>query len=202
MGSLRSLSQRSVSPQARVLVISGVIAGAVVTSFVLAAAFVSIVAPPPLSEDATRAAANSVSPTPTPTPTASPTPTRTSTPSIKPMVTPTLTETPEAVSRPIVGYYPTSQWDDGFVGIVSITNTSSEPLQWEIRFELHDAEINGVWQAEVDQDDEDVTARGLDYNAVIQPGDHAEFGFRAVGDNDGELRDCTINGEPCDLRSG
>jgi cellulase/cellobiase CelA1 len=169
-----------------------------VTSFLLAATFVSL-GQPPVSEDATRAAASSATPSttsPKPTPTQSRTPSRT--PSIKPMVTPTLTETPEAGSQPVVQYFNSSQWEDGFVGVFTITNTGSEPLEWEISFELRgDAEVEAVWQAEIDQDDEDVTARGLDYNAVIEPGGRTEFGFRAVGDDRGRIRGCTINGEPC-----
>jgi cellulase/cellobiase CelA1 len=192
-----SSEPRSLSPQARVLVLAGVIAGAVVTSFLLAATFVSL-GQPPVSEDATRAAAATPSTTPrTPTPTPSRTPSRT--PSITPMVTPTLTETPAAPQNgPVVQYFPSSQWEDGFVGVFTITNTGSEPLEWEISFELRgDAEIQAAWQAEIDQDDEDVTARGVDYNAVIEPGGRTEFGFRAVGDDEGEVGDCTINGEPC-----
>lgn len=190
----------SLSPQARVLVLSGVIAGAVVTSFLLAAAFVSLGTPPPVSEDTTRAAASSASPSRTPRPTpASPSPTPTA--SVTPMVTP-LTETPEGPDQdgPIVQFFASSQWDDGFVGIITITNTTDEPLQWELSFELRDVEIDGVWQAQIDSDGDDMTARGVDHNAVIEPGGQTEFGFRAIGD-DPDLRDCTLNGEPCQLQS-
>lgn len=152
-----------------------------------------------------------VAATGTPTPTHSPTPKATPSPTpsretITPIATPTPSDTPTITNvsgRPTVAFYSTDRWNDGFVGVITITNTTSEPLRWELGFELRGADIQQVWQAEVHESDSGGSiARGLDYNALIAPGDRAQFGFRAVGTSRARLRDCTLNGESCQLRRG
>jgi len=103
----------------------------------------------------------------------------------------------EEADQPYVSIRPASTWDDGFVAVVRIINPTDEPLPWEISFELRDADIENAWQAELDDGDGTIVARGLDYNAVIAPRSWVEFGFVAEGTDRPQVDDCLINGEPC-----
>jgi cellulase/cellobiase CelA1 len=197
----------TLSSQERTIVLVGVIAVAMATTFVLAAFFASAGSSrqarsdvPSAMPSTTRAtsAADTAKVGRTPTATAkSPSPTasrRSTAAGVAPV---------RRRDRPTVVFRPASSWDDGFVGAVTITNTTGAPLTWELSFELRDAEIDDVWQASLEQSDSGiVVARGLDYNAVVAPGERVEFGFRAEGSARPRVRGCTLNGLSCRLRRG
>ncbi|HZC26554.1 MAG TPA: hypothetical protein VE287_05990, partial [Actinopolymorphaceae bacterium] len=108
---VQSWKGRTLSPTARLLVLVGVIAGAVVMTIMVAAVFIS--------RGAGAEPSTNVALTGTPTPSHSPTPKATPTPSkretITPMVTPTVTPTiTRANGHPTVAFYSTDRWNDGF----------------------------------------------------------------------------------------
>jgi cellulase/cellobiase CelA1 len=193
----------TLSSQERTIVLVGVIAVAMATTFVLAAFFASAGSSRQARSDvpSTTRATSAAD-----TARASRTPTATAT---SPSRTASRRSTAAGVApvrrrdRPTVVFRPASSWDDGFVGAVTITNTTAAPLMWELSFELRDAEIDDVWQASLEQSDSGiVVARGLDYNAVVAPGERVEFGFRAEGSARPRVRGCTLNGLSCRLRRG
>ncbi|MGH3487488.1 MAG: cellulose binding domain-containing protein [Actinopolymorphaceae bacterium] len=197
----------TLSTQERTVILVGVIAVAMVTTFVLAAFFVSsgasqpgqLVAnssPPTARATTAGDTARSARRTPsgTATTSASPTASRRHAKGVAPV---------RNRERPTVTFRSSSSWDDGFVAVVTITNTTSAPLTWDLRFALDEAEIDDVWQADLDQyASGTVVVRGLDYNAVVDPGEWVEFGFRAEGSDRPRVRDCTVNGVACRVRRG
>ena len=76
----------------------------------------------------------------------------------------------------------TSDWGTGFIGGVTITNTSSAAISnWTISFALADA-ISNVWNAAlVSSSSGHYTLSNLSYNGTIAPGASVNFGFQAAG---------------------
>ncbi|MEQ7127832.1 cellulose binding domain-containing protein [Actinopolymorpha sp. B11F2] len=197
----------TLSTQERTIILVGVIAAAMATTFVLAAVFAS-------SGSSTQARLDATAATPTAsttraTPAADSARTRSTARATSPSPTASRRSSAAGVApdrgrdRPTVTFRPASSWDDGYVGVVTITNTTAAPLTWQLSFELHDAEIDDVWQATLDQSDSGVVvAQGLDYNAVVAPGERVEFGFRAEGTDRPRVGDCTLNGQSCRIRRG
>jgi cellulase/cellobiase CelA1 len=195
----------TLSTQVRTIILVGVIAVAMAATFVLAAVFVSSGssrAGPPVASSAmsTRpTTAGDVARAGRRTPSATPT-----SPSAPASRRPAQGVAPvRGRERPTVTIRQASTWDDGFVAVVTVTNTTDAPLTWDLRFDLAGAEINDVWQADLHQTESGgVVARGLDYNAVVDPGEWVEFGFRAEGSDRPRVRGCTINGLSCRVRRG
>jgi endoglucanase len=195
----------TLSTQERTVILAGVIAVAMVTTFVLAAFFVSsgasqagepVASSTTPTSRATTDTARSARRTPSATATSTPSPTasRRRAKGVAPV---------RNRERPTVTFRSSSSWDDGFVAVVTITNTTSAPLTWDLRFALDEAEIDDVWQADLDQyESGTVVVRGLDYNAVVDPGEWVEFGFRAEGSDRPRVRECTVNGVACRVRRG
>ncbi|MEQ4205333.1 cellulose binding domain-containing protein [Actinopolymorpha sp. B17G11] len=199
----------TLSTQERTIVLVGVIAAAMATTFVLAAVFASSGSSTQARLDASAATPTVSTTRATPAADSARTPRTARARATSPSPTVSRRSTAAGVApvrgrdRPTVTFRPASSWDDGFVGVVTITNTTAAPLTWELSFELHDAEIDDVWQATLDQSDSGVVvARGLDYNAVVAPGERVEFGFRAEGTDRPRVGDCTLNGQSCRIRRG
>jgi hypothetical protein len=76
--------------------------------------------------------------------------------------------------------YGTSVWQGGFTADVTVTNTSSSPVNgWKLAFTLPGGQrITSAWSADVSPSSGAVTAGNLAYNASIAPGGQASFGFQ------------------------
>ncbi|MGC4805289.1 cellulose binding domain-containing protein [Micromonospora sp. DT233] len=100
-------------------------------------------------------------PTPPPTPTASP----------------TATPTPQAGCT--ARYRITGQWQGGFQGEVTVTNSgTTRTAGWTVGFTLGGGQrINQAWNAELTQAGGAVTARNVGWNGALAPGAEATFGF-------------------------
>lgn len=106
---------------------------------------------------------------PTPTPTSGTTPTPTPTSGTTPTPTPTQ---PSGSSSCHVVYSITNQWQGGFQGSLSITNTGSATINsWSLVFSFANGQtITQIWNASAVQSGSKVTATNLSYDATIAPG--------------------------------
>jgi hypothetical protein len=111
-------------------------------------------------------------PTPTPIPTGSPTPTSTPTPTPTPTSAPTPTPTVITSAGCKVTYTISSQWPGGFTANLTITNTSSTPLNgWTLTFTFPGSQqVTQLWNGNVTQSGSTVTITNASYNGQVQPG--------------------------------
>lgn len=72
-----------------------------------------------------------------------------------------------------------SNWQSGYCDTVSVKNTGSSTLVWEVSLEL-DGTITDLWNATSTPDGSKVKFKGLEYNAVLDAGEMASFGFCAA----------------------
>jgi hypothetical protein len=101
--------------------------------------------------------------------------------------------------------YSADTWSGGFVANLTITNTSSAPVNgWTLRFTFPgDAVITNMWNAAPTQTGRTVEARNLSYNATIAPNGTASFGFQASFQSNGSAPTTfTLNGTTCSVASG
>ncbi len=204
---MRHVDLPTLSERARLLVIAGVFAGAILATVLMAVVFVSggsahesanglpvAASATPQDRESTRPTGLSKRGTTKPTATHSPT--------VKASpASPSPTKAVARRERPVVSVVRTDSWSNGFVGVVTVANTTKQPVRWALSFDLRNAEIDDSWQAQLNQDDSGIVqVSGHDWNAVVQPGERVQFGFRAVGTDRPRIRDCTLNGEPCRLR--
>jgi chitinase len=83
-----------------------------------------------------------------------------------------------------IAFNDTSDWGSGFIGGVTITNTSSSPISnWTIGFTLANA-ITNIWNARmVSQTGNGYVISAMPYDQTIAPGQSVSFGFQANGGN-------------------
>jgi hypothetical protein len=76
--------------------------------------------------------------------------------------------------------YATSVWQGGFTADVTVTNTSTSPVNgWKLGFALPAGQqITSSWSAGVSPSSGAVAAGNLAYNAQIAPGGQVSFGFQ------------------------
>ncbi|MEU3163098.1 cellulose-binding domain-containing protein [Streptosporangium sp. NPDC006930] len=109
--------------------------------------------------------------------TASPTPTPTPTPS----ATPTPTPTPTTSASCAVRYAVTNQWQGGFQGEVTVTNTGTGSIDgWTLTWSFAGGQqLSQAWNATYAQTGATVTVTGASWNASIPAKGSASFGFIA-----------------------
>ncbi|MEH1166146.1 glycoside hydrolase family 9 protein [Micromonospora sp. CPCC 205539] len=95
------------------------------------------------------------------------------------------------------------QGGSGFTAQVTVQNTGATPVNgWSVRLAFTgDQRVREAWLAKVTQSGATMTARNEPYNARINPGGTATFGFNATTNgganpNPGLI---TLNGAPCTL---
>jgi len=72
-----------------------------------------------------------------------------------------------------------NDWGGGYCTVVTVTNDTSEPVDWEITFET-DGTLYDFWNAIWSQNGNQVTAGGVDWNNILQPGESTHsIGFCA-----------------------
>ena len=122
-------------------------------------------------------------PAPTPVPTPQPTPVPTPQPTPAPTPVPTPQPTPAPTPPPNEGEVTASvtindDWGTGYCAQVNVTNSSTSSVDWEVSFPI-DGEIRNVWNAIYQQNGNTVTAEGVSWNNIVQPGGTVNFGFCA-----------------------
>ncbi|GAB3718144.1 cellulose binding domain-containing protein [Nocardiopsis nanhaiensis] len=87
----------------------------------------------------------------------------------------------------------------GFTGQVTVTNTSSTPLDaWELALAFETAEVTDVPDADWEALDDGILARQSGTDSGLEPGDSVSLSFEAVGVAQSPTR-CSLNGHVCDL---
>jgi len=105
-----------------------------------------------------------------------------------------------AVNAPacVVDYH-VDQWDNGFVGQVTVTNNAAPVDGWALAWTFAgDQRVTSSWSAGLAQSGKAVTARNQVFNRGIATGASVQFGFQATfqGSNDTPT-DFTLNGVRC-----
>ncbi|GAB3878518.1 cellulose binding domain-containing protein [Microbispora bryophytorum subsp. camponoti] len=96
--------------------------------------------------------------------------------------------------------YSKNEWQGGFTGTVTVTNTSSSAVNgWNLGFSFPSGQkITGYWNADVTQSGSSVTARNLSYNGSIPAGGNTQFGFQGTwSGSNGDPTGFTLNGTRC-----
>ncbi|MGI5153968.1 GH12 family glycosyl hydrolase domain-containing protein [Microbispora sp. CA-102843] len=96
--------------------------------------------------------------------------------------------------------YSKNEWPGGFTGNVTVTNTSSSPVNgWTVGFSFPNGQkLTGYWSADVTQSGSSVTAKNLSYNGSIPAGGNVSFGFQGTWNgSNGNPTGFTLNGTPC-----
>jgi hypothetical protein len=80
-----------------------------------------------------------------------------------------------------VHYAVVSQWQDGFVAFITMTNTGTTAVSngWDLQFSFPSPgqQLLSGWNADFQQRGLDVVAHSLSYNAVVRPGESVSLGF-------------------------
>jgi cellulase/cellobiase CelA1 len=109
-----------------------------------------------------------VPPSPTASPTASPSPGPSS-------------PTPNPTRRCTVSYRVMNQWQGGFQGEVTVTNTGTSPLtSWTTTLAFANGQtVNQLWGGTYSQSGGTVTVRNESWNGMLTPNGSTSFGFLA-----------------------
>jgi poly(hydroxyalkanoate) depolymerase family esterase len=98
-----------------------------------------------------------------------------------------------------VAYRPDS-WGNGFTAAVTVTNAGSGAINgWTLQWTWSgNQQVTNAWNATVAQTGNQVSARNASWNATINPGQSASFGFQATysGSNNAPTQ-FVLNGAPC-----
>jgi endoglucanase len=83
-----------------------------------------------------------------------------------------------------IGFADTDDWGSGFIGSVTLTNTSATPIsQWTVSFALANA-ITNIWNAQiVSHSGNTYVISSEAYDSTIAPSQSVTFGFQASGGN-------------------
>jgi hypothetical protein len=75
-----------------------------------------------------------------------------------------------------------SQWADGFVALITVTNNGTKATSsWQVSWTFGgNQKITNMWNAIPTQSGANVLAVNQSYNNVIQPGQSTQFGFQAT----------------------
>lgn len=96
--------------------------------------------------------------------------------------------------------YTTNDWNSGFTGTVTVTNTGGAPVSpWTLRWSFTGGQrVTQSWSAGVAQSGADVTATGESWSTALPAGGSVSFGFNAThpGSNPRPAA-FTLNGAPC-----
>lgn len=95
--------------------------------------------------------------------------------------------------------YHVDQWNNGFVGRVTVTNNAAPVDGWTLTWTFPgDQRVISGWSADVTQAGKTVTVRNQAFNRGIATGASVQFGFQATyqGSNDAPV-DFTLNGVRC-----
>lgn len=102
----------------------------------------------------------------------------------QPTVTPTLTPTVTPPGGCTAEYRNAGQWQGGFQGEVTVTNTGAAAISgWRVSWTFADGQrISQIWNGALAADGADVTVTHVGWNALLTPGGSTAFGFLASWD--------------------
>jgi xyloglucan-specific exo-beta-1,4-glucanase len=146
----------------------------------------------------TSASATATSPSSSPTPSASHT-TASPTASATASATATATSPPGGFACKVT-YTKASEWAGGFTANVTVADTGTTAVNgWTVGWTFPgDQKITDSWNADLTQSGAKVSAASLSYNAVINPGGNASFGFQGTWtSNDTAPTAFTVNSVAC-----
>ncbi|MEU1588227.1 cellulose binding domain-containing protein [Micromonospora sp. NPDC005710] len=126
------------------------------------------------------------------------TPPTTPPPTTPPPTTPPPTTPPPSGDCRVT--YTVNAWNSGLTASVSVTNTSSAPVNgWALAFTLPAGQsITSGWNATYSPSSGAVTARNVSYNATIAPNTSVDIGFQATHTGGtGRPSAFTLNGTAC-----
>jgi hypothetical protein len=110
------------------------------------------------------------------------------------------TPTPAPGSSCKVSYVVQNQWQGGFTGNITITNTGSSTINgWTLQFNFPSGQqVTDSWNGQFSQQGSQVTVKNVDYNGQLAPGATATPGFNASwnGSNPNPTS-FTLNGAMC-----
>jgi len=115
-------------------------------------------------------------------------------PTLPPTPTP-----PPATGSCRVGYS-TNDWNTGFTGTVTVTNTGTAAVgAWSLQWAYAAGQqVTQAWSARVSQSGTAVTATGETWSPSLGPGATLTFGFNATrGTTNPRPTTFTLNGQPC-----
>jgi hypothetical protein len=69
-----------------------------------------------------------------------------------------------------------NDYGSGYCHTYRITNTGSEPLTWSVSFPI-EGTLQQNWESVAEGTTDQITLHGADYNATLEPGATAQFGF-------------------------
>lgn len=95
-----------------------------------------------------------------------------------------------------IAFRDTSDWGTGFIGGVTITNTSGAPISnWTIAFNLANT-ITNLWNAQIaSHTGSRYVLAAMPYNGSIATGQSVSFGFQATGGAPTLPTSCVFNGQ-------
>lgn len=70
-------------------------------------------------------------------------------------------------------------WGAGYCAQVTVSNPGSTPQDWLVSFSI-DGTVRNMWSAAYTQSGSTVTAEGVSWNNIVQPGGTRNFGFCAI----------------------
>ncbi|MEU1606787.1 cellulose binding domain-containing protein [Micromonospora matsumotoense] len=115
-----------------------------------------------------------------------------------PPTTPPPTTPPPSTCR--VTYQNQSEWQGGFVTVVTVQNTATAPVDgWTLTFSFRgDQQITSAWNATTSQSGATVTARNVDWNRVLAANGSASFGIQGRWTaSNAPPTSFVLNGGPC-----
>ena len=71
-----------------------------------------------------------------------------------------------------------NDWGTGYCANVTVTNNSQSSSDWTVTFSI-EGTVRDLWNATYSQSSDQVTAQGVSWNNVVNPGQSVEFGFCA-----------------------
>lgn len=71
-----------------------------------------------------------------------------------------------------------NDWSSGYCMNVRVTNPGTQPLTWQVQFPVQGA-VYTSWNVILSQSGATLTASGVGWNATVQAGQYAEFGYCA-----------------------
>ncbi|MEV4725954.1 cellulose binding domain-containing protein [Micromonospora humida] len=99
-----------------------------------------------------------------------------------------------------VTYQNQSEWQGGFVTVVTVQNTATAPVDgWTLTFSFRgDQQITSGWNATTGQSGATVTARNVDWNRVVPANGSVSFGIQGSwSTSNAPPTSFGLNGSPC-----
>ncbi|GAA4604001.1 cellulose-binding domain-containing protein [Actinoallomurus liliacearum] len=107
---------------------------------------------------------------------------------------------PASAAPPCAVTYTVNQWTGGFTAQVTVTNNAAPVTSWTLTWTFAgDQKVTSVWNAQVTQSGQAVTARDSGYNGALATGASTSFGFQGTFSGQNAVpADFAVNGASCE----